>query len=104
MDNVYQDGDFGFKPLNDLILIEPIRAAVRQGGLIVASAEVLRPTRGKVLAVGPGKPHEKTGKIEPIPVKAGDVVLFTIGSIQEVKVEGRTLSLINASALLGVEA
>jgi chaperonin GroES len=103
MKNTYTNGTFGFKPLNDLILIKPIRPPVRQGGLIVASAEMMKPNRGHVLAVGSGKVNEKTGKVEDIPVKVGDVVMFTPGSIQEVKVEGHTLSLIKAGDLLGVE-
>jgi chaperonin GroES len=104
MENAYQDGSFGFKPLNDYILIEPIRPPVRQGGLIVASTEVLKPNRGRVLAVGPGKVHEKTGKQEIIPVKVGDVVVFTPGAIQELTVEGRVLTLVTAGSLVGCAA
>ena len=104
MNNTFRDGTFGFKPLGDLIVIEPLRPAVKTAsGLIVAAAEVINPIRGKVLAVGPGKVNVKTKLIESIPVKEGDVVIFTSGAIHEVRIEGRILHLIPATSLLGVE-
>lgn len=43
-----------FQPRNDLVLIQPDEAAKMRGRLHVPSAYVHVPTRGTVIAVGPG--------------------------------------------------
>jgi chaperonin GroES len=103
MQTTYVQGNFGFQPLRDLIVIQPIVPPVRQNGIIVASVEALKPNRGRVLATGPGKVEPKTGKLVEVPVKPGDIVTFVPGSIQHVKVDGHDLDLVPATALLGVE-
>jgi len=46
-----------------------------------------KPQQGKVIAVGSGK-HTEDGKIIPLEVKAGDLILFGKYSGSEVKIEG----------------
>jgi chaperonin GroES len=82
--------DKQIKPLSDHVLIEPLRQEekTKSGIFLPDTAEKERPEQGRVVAVGPGKKTED-GKVIPLEVKAGDVVLFTKYGPQEVKVEGK---------------
>ena len=58
------------KPLADRVLIEPAAAEEKTaGGIIIPDTAKEKPQRGKVVAVGNGKPDE------PLTVKTGDNVL-----------------------------
>ena len=60
----------------------------KSGIVLPETAEKERPTRGKVLAVGPGKKNDK-GEIIPMSVKVGDVVLFKKYGPDEIEIEGK---------------
>ena len=74
------------KPLADNILIEPEKEEEKtKGGILLPdTAEKGRPEKGKVIAVGPGK-TSSSGKLIPMEVKKGDVVLFTKYGPTEIK-------------------
>jgi len=76
------------KPLSDHVLIEPLEQEekTKSGILLPETAEKEKPEQGKIIAVGPGKKTED-GKIIPMEVKEGDVVLFTKYGPNEVKIE-----------------
>ncbi len=79
------------KPLADNILIEPEKEEekTKAGILLPDTAEKGRPEKGKVVAVGPGK-TTSAGKVTPMEVKKGDVVLFTKYGPTEIKeVDGK---------------
>lgn len=90
-----------FKPLQDLILVDPIKPPLTKGGIVVASEDHLKPVKGTVLAVGPGK-HEK-GELVEVPVKVGDVIMWTKGALQTHKVGDDEFNVVAASQLIGVE-
>lgn len=72
------------KPLADRVIIEPAAAEERTaGGLIIPDTAKEKPQRGKVLAVGTGKPDE------PMTVKVGDQVLYGKYAGTEISVEGK---------------
>lgn len=72
------------KPLADRVIIEPAAAEERTaGGLIIPDTAKEKPQRGKVLAVGTGKPDE------PMTVKVGDQVLYGKYAGTEITVEGK---------------
>ena len=77
------------KPLGDRVVLKPISVEEKsKSGIIIPdTAEKERPEQGKVVAVGPGRVLE-SGKIQPLSVKKGDVVLFTKYGPNEVKVDG----------------
>lgn len=75
----------------DNILIEPEKEEekTKAGILLPDTAEKGRPEKGKVVAVGPGK-TTSAGKVTPMEVKKGDVVLFTKYGPTEIKeVDGK---------------
>ncbi|MBI2642699.1 MAG: co-chaperone GroES [Candidatus Wildermuthbacteria bacterium] len=76
------------KPLSDHILLEPMKQEekTKSGILLPESAEKEKPEQGKVIAVGPGKKTED-GKVIPLEVKVGDIVLFKKYGPDEIKVD-----------------
>ena len=74
------------KPLGDNVLIEPEKEEEKtKGGILLPdTAEKGRPEKGKVVAVGPGRTNSQ-GKVVPLSVKKGDVVLFTKYGPTEIK-------------------
>ena len=95
--------DMKIKPLSDYILIEPIKEEekTKTGILLPDTAEKERPEQGKVIAVGPGK-KDKTGKVIPLEVKPGDMVLFTKYSPNEIKVEDKEYLIAKEEDILAI--
>ena len=67
------------KPLNDRVLVKRLESEERTAsGLYIPDTAKEKPSKGEVVAVGPGK-HADDGKLVPMAVKVGDMVLFKIG-------------------------
>jgi len=63
-------------PLHDYVAIQPHKEDhVSPGGIVIPDSAVNKPSRGKVLATGPGKQISKAERLE-VAVKVGDYVLF----------------------------
>jgi chaperonin GroES len=79
-----------FKPLSNHLFLEPLEEEKKtKGGIVLPeTADKEKPTKAKVLAVGPGKRLED-GKFQPMSVKVGDVVLFKKYGPDEVEFEGK---------------
>ncbi len=77
------------KPLSNHLFLEPLEEekVTKSGIVLPETAEKEKPTRGKVLAVGPGKMEK--GERVPMSVKVGDVVLFKKYGPDEVEIEGK---------------
>ncbi len=91
-----------FRPLHDRVLLRRLEEDERSsGGIIIPDTAKEKPMQGKVLAVGSGVRNEK-GKITPLDVKAGDLVLFGKWSGTEVKVDGEELLIMKESDIMGV--
>ncbi len=76
------------KPLNDRVLVKRLESEERTaGGLYIPDTAKEKPSKGEVVAVGPGK-HAEDGKLVPMTVKAGDMVLFNKYAGTEVKLDG----------------
>ncbi len=89
-------------PLDDRLLVEKLVSNDRTpGGLYIPDMAQERPTKGKVLAVGKGHRDAK-GRIRPLDVKVGDVVLFTQWSGSEIELDGSTYLIMRETDLLGV--
>lgn len=91
------------KPLSDHILIEPIKKEekTKMGILLPDTAEKERPEQGKIIAVGSGKKTED-GKIIPLEVKPGDIVLFSKYGPNEVKVEDKEYLIAKEEDILAI--
>ena len=91
------------KPLYDHILIEPMKKEemTKTGILLPDTAEKERPEQGKIIAVGIGKKTED-GKIIPLEVKLGDIVLFSKYGPNEVKVEDKEYLIAKEEDILAI--
>lgn len=64
------------QPMYDRIIVTKIHEdSVTKGGIFIPDQAKEKPTRGKVVAVGPGQPKED-GTLRPLYLKPGDEVLF----------------------------
>lgn len=91
------------KPLSDHIVIEPLKQEekTKSGILLPETAEKERPEQGKVIAVGPGKKTDE-GKVVPLEVKVGDIVLFTKYGPNEIKIEEVEYLIAREEDILGI--
>ncbi len=76
------------KPLNDRVLVKRLESEEKTaGGLYIPDTAKEKPSKGEVVAVGPGKTADD-GKLVAMQVKAGDMVLFNKYAGTEVKLDG----------------
>ncbi len=90
------------KPLSNHILLEPQaeEKTTKSGIVIPDTADKERPTRGTVVAVGPGKSED--GKITPMSVKVGDSVLFKKYGPDELEIDGKKYLIGDEDDILGI--
>lgn len=84
-----------FIPLNDMILVKPIRENQEFGGLVPADTSMRLHTFGKVLKVGPGRFDEGMS------LKEGDLITFPEHAYREVKLKNETLIVMNEKQVFG---
>ena len=89
-------------PLEDRILVERLEAEeTTKSGIVLPDTAQEKPTKGQVLAVGPGKYSDK-GELIPIPVKEGDVVVFAKYAGTELRLDGDDYLVMRATDLIGI--
>jgi chaperonin GroES len=90
------------RPLDDRLVVRPAEAETKTAtGIFLPDAAKEKPTRGKVIAVGPGKQLEN-GKRAPLVVSVGDEVYYGKYAGTEVKVNEDKLVILRETDLLGV--
>ncbi len=89
------------KPLHDRVLIRRIDEENTIRGIIIPDTAKEKPQRGEVIAAGNGA-RDESGKLIPLDVKAGDIVLFGKWSGTEVKLDGEELIIMKESDILGI--
>jgi chaperonin GroES len=91
-----------FRPLHDRVLIKVLDSDEKTaGGIIIPDTAKEKPQEGEIVAVGPGAKNED-GKISPLDVNVGDIVLFGKWSGTEVKIDGKEYSIMKESDIMGV--
>ena len=76
------------QPLGDRVIIKPLEAEEKtKGGIVLPDTAKEKPQEGKVVAVGKGKVLE-SGKVDPVEVKVGDIVLYGKYSGTEITKDG----------------
>ena len=91
-----------FRPLHDRVLVQPLDGEEKTaGGIIIPDTAKEKPSEGKIIAVGPGAKTDD-GKILPMEVKVGDLVLFGKWSGTEVKIDGVEYSIMKESDIMGI--
>ncbi|MDB5254512.1 MAG: co-chaperone GroES [Parcubacteria group bacterium] len=96
----------GIVPLADRVLIRPMTVQEAEGKkaslnfILPESMTTEKSAQGKVLAVGEGKYVD--GKLQPVKVKVGDIVLFSKYSYDEVSSNGEELFLLKEDNILAI--
>jgi len=92
----------GFRPLHDRVLVRRLEGEEKTaGGIIIPDTAKEKPMEGEVIAVGPGG-RDENGKVTPLDVQAGDMVLFGKWSGTEVKIDGDELLIMKESDIMSV--
>jgi chaperonin GroES len=91
------------KPMNDYLLIEPIKEdEVTKGGIVIPeTAREERAIKGKVIAVGPGKLNEKGERI-PLTIKEGQTVIFKKYAPDEIKIDDKEYYFVREDDVLAI--
>lgn len=90
-------------PNEDRVLVRPIEEKRNdEGRIIIPETAKDKPTRGEIVAVGPGRLVEGIGRV-PLDWREGDVVLFGKYSGQKIEVDGDELLFIRAPEILATE-
>ena len=91
-----------FRPLHDRVLIKVLDSEEKtSGGIIIPDTAKEKPQEGEIVAVGPGAINDG-GKLTPMDVKVGDIVLFGKWSGTEVKIDGKEYSIMKESDIMGI--
>jgi chaperonin GroES len=83
--------------LADRVLVEPVAAEqTTASGIIIPDTAKEKPQKGKIIAVGNGKPDE------PMTVKEGDTVLYGKYAGTEINHEGADYLIMRESDILAI--
>ena len=90
------------KPLADRIIVKQSEAEEKtKSGILLPDAAKEKPTKGKVIAAGPGR-LDDNGKRMELGVKTGDTVYSGKYSGTDVEVDGEKLVILRESDILGI--
>ena len=90
------------RPLADRVIVKQSEAEEKTAsGIVLPDAAKEKPTKGKVVSVGPGRFDDK-GKRMALSVKAGDNVYYGKYSGTDVEVDGDKFVILRESDILGV--
>ena len=90
------------QPLYDKIVVRRLEDQLMSpGGIVIPDNAAEKPTRGEVLAVGPGKVLDN-GDQRALSVKVGDRVIFGKYSGTEIKINGQEVVIMSEIDVLGI--
>jgi len=90
------------QPLFDRVILKLAEPDVKSaGGILLTESKSEDPTRGTVLAVGPGKTADD-GKVIPMTVKVGDEIIFAAYQPEKVTISGEEYYIIREESILAV--
>jgi len=90
------------RPLHDRIIVQRIDEGEQKiGGIIIPDTAKEKPMQGKVIAAGKGKIKDD-GKVVPMDVKKGDLILFGKYGGQEIKLDGQEYLIMREEEVLAV--
>ncbi len=90
------------RPLDDRVVIEVLESESKTaGGIVLPDTAKEKPQKGKVIAVGAGRPLESGKRAKP-EVKKGDVVLFARYGGDEVEIGGKDCRIMRESDILAI--
>src|SRR5690348_6632752 len=101
-DHGQRTNNMKLKPLADRVIVRQSEAETKTAsGIVLPDTAKEKPTKGKVIAVGPGKFDDK-GKRMELGVRAGDTVYYGKYSGTDVEVDGEKFVILREQDILGV--
>jgi chaperonin GroES len=90
------------QPLGDRLILKAVEAKeIKKSGIIIPETAKEKPQEGEVMAVGKGKLTEE-GKLIPMEVKTGDIVLYGKYSGTEIKINDEEYLIMREEDVLGI--
>ena len=90
------------RPLHDRVVVRRMEEETKTaGGIVLPDSATEKPSRGEVLAVGPGKTLDN-GDVRAVGVKVGDKVVFGQYAGSTIKIDGEELLILSETELFGV--
>ena len=90
------------KPLQDRVIVKQSEAEEKtKSGILLPDTAKEKPTKGKVIAVGPGKLDDK-GRPMEIGLRVGETVYYGKYSGTDVEINGEKFVILRESDVLGV--
>lgn len=90
------------RPLHDRVVVRRLEEErTSAGGIVIPDTAAEKPSRGEVIAVGPGKLLEN-GQVRPLGLKVGDTVLFGKYAGNEVKLSGKEYIVMREDDIMGI--
>ncbi|MBN1632276.1 MAG: co-chaperone GroES [Thermoleophilia bacterium] len=89
-------------PLEDRVVVKVLEQEEKTvSGIVLPDTAKEKPTKGKVMAAGPGR-YDDNGKLIPMPVSNGDIVVFAKYAGTELKLDGDDYLVLRATDLIGI--
>lgn len=90
------------KPLGDRIIAKAVSAEEKTaGGILLPDTAKEKPLEAEIVAVGPGTQLE-SGKLAPMDVKVGDIIIYGKYAGTEVKVSGEDYVILRQEDVLAI--
>ena len=90
------------RPLHDRVVVRRLEEETKTaGGIVLPDSAAEKPSRGEVLAVGPGKALDN-GDVRAPDVKVGDKVILGQYGGSTVKIDGEELLILSETEIFGV--
>ena len=88
--------------LHDNVLIEALEESLNNSPIQLPDSAKKKPTKGKVIAVGPGAYHNN-GNLLPMTLKVGDVVLYRQWAGNEIEFSEKKYIVMKESDIIAKE-
>jgi chaperonin GroES len=90
------------RPLGNRVLVRRLEAEEKlKGGIIVPDTAKKKQEKAEVIAVGTGK-KDKAGKLIPMPVEVGDIILMDKYSGQDVQIDDEEYVIVRADDIMAI--
>ena len=90
------------KPLSNKVVLKPSSVeTMTKSGIALPENAGEKPTKGEIIAVGPGKRNEK-GELIPMSVKVGNTVLYKKYGVDEFELDGQKYLIGDEDDILGI--
>lgn len=97
-----QKSELKFRPLSNRVLVRRLDQEEKlKGGIIIPDTAKKKQEQAEVIAIGPGK-TDKAGKLIPMPVKVGEVILIEKYSGQDVTLNDVEYVIVKADDIIAI--